>query len=119
MVSVYHDQTVVPEAVCFELFNKLSKGIIGIILGPDIITDKSTFITLRQLHLVFLCRNRKRMVGRHRNHLSVERLAVPFHFFELIGCFAVEHFIGCPEEEGILITEELMVIIMLPAQRAV
>ncbi|MNW21630.1 hypothetical protein D3C71_2226570 [compost metagenome] len=62
MVSVDHDQTVVPDATCFELFNKLSESIVGIILRTDIVSDKGALITLRQFHLIFLCRNGERMV---------------------------------------------------------
>ncbi|MNI02057.1 hypothetical protein D3C73_549210 [compost metagenome] len=63
MVPIDHDQAVVPYPVCLELIHELTKGKVGIILGPDIIPDKSALIPLRQLHLVFLLRNSERMMG--------------------------------------------------------
>ncbi|MNI98001.1 hypothetical protein D3C73_1567570 [compost metagenome] len=62
MVTVDHNQAVIPDTAVLELLDELSERIVGIILGPDIVSDKGAFIPLRQLHLIFLGRNRKRMV---------------------------------------------------------
>ncbi|MNN46157.1 hypothetical protein D3C81_1605260 [compost metagenome] len=58
-------------------------------------------------------------MGRHRNDLGVEWLAVRLHLLQLICSLPVERLVGRPEEKGILVPEELMVVIMLPAESAV